>query len=175
MSKPCDREQKRQQTGQRLGQSLELNPASIADLDLAKRAVREGWSACLTSDGKIIDQERGNRLKPVLTILNREMEKYGGMDGLQSYAVAGGGRAFADKVVGLAAFRLAYLLGARAMWGELTSSLALEEAGKRGVTLEYDKLVPAIMNQTQDDLCPMERMASQVESDLELYRRMTGR
>lgn len=164
MSNLCDR-----------GQSEELNPASTASLNLAKKAVQEGWSACLTGDGKIIDQERGNRLKPVLAILNRELDRYGGMDGLQSGVLAGGHRAFADKVIGLAAFRLAYLLGARAMWGELTSSLALEEAGKRGVTLEYDSLVPAIMNQTQDDLCPMERMASQAESDLEFYSRLTQR
>ncbi|HHW27027.1 MAG TPA: DUF1893 domain-containing protein [Firmicutes bacterium] len=145
------------------------------DLRLAKEAIQQGWSACLARRGKIIDKEQGIRLQPVLGILKRQVEKYGDLTGLQSSLAAEGYYAFADKVIGLAAFRLAYLLGARAMWGELCSSLALEEARKRGVQLEYDNLVPAIMNQTQDDLCPMERMASEIASDLEFYSKLTSR
>lgn len=152
------------------------------DLELAKKEIRDGYSACLVKDGVIVDREKGSRLKPVLSILERQIARHGGLEKIRdtflvpqfeagSSGVAGD-YAFADKVVGLAAFRLAYLLGARVMWGELTSSLAIAEARKRGVRLEYEKLVPAIMNLSQDDLCPMERMASQIDDDLRFYRQI---
>ena len=176
-----------------------------SDLGLAKAEILAGYSACLVKDGFIVARDKGSRLKPVLSILERQITRYGGLERLHTSVgtessthsrsgpetgpraradaiatprsgagslKAAGHYAFADKVVGLAAFRLAYMLGARVMWGELTSSLAVAEARKRGVTLEYDRLVPAIMNMSQDDLCPMERMASQAAGDLQFYRQI---
>ena len=65
----------------------------------------------------------------------------------------------ADKVLGLAAFRLASLLGARAVYGELVSRLAVQEAGRRGIPIVWHRLVPTIMNARLDGLCPMEHLA----------------
>ncbi len=141
------------------------------DLVLASREVARGWAACLVRQGVIIDAEKGSRLAPASAILMRQRKATGDRILLPG-PVTGGPYAFADRVMGLAAFRLAYLLGARAMWAPRASELALAEANKRGVYLGFVHLVPAIMNAKKDDLCPMERLSTQVSSDWEFYERM---
>ncbi len=138
------------------------------DLNIAIRQVSQGWAACLVGKGVIIDAEIGNRLAPALGILRRQRERMGGTNLVPGYA-AGGPFAFADKVLGLAAFRLAYLCGAREMWGTTASALALREGKRRGVPVTYHRLVPSIMNAKMDDLCPMERLSWKVSSDWEFY------
>ncbi len=141
------------------------------DLCLAAQEVAKGWAACLVRQGVIIDAEKGSRLAPAAAILTRR-RKVTQDSILLPGPVQGGPYAFADKVMGLAAFRLAYLMGARAMWAPRASQLALAEAYRRGVFLGYGQLVPAIMNAKRDDLCPMERLSTQVFTDWEFYQRM---
>lgn len=139
----------------------QVTPQLHSDLNLAVAQVNEGWSACAVRNGVVIGRERGSRLEPALAIL-RALR---GHD-LQRDKVR---CAFADKVLGLAAFRIACLMGAKAVYGELASSLAVVEGRRRGIVVAYHRLVPAIMNVRQDGLCPMESLAFTSHSDYEFY------
>jgi hypothetical protein len=144
------------------------------DLGIAIGQVSQSWAACLVRNGVIVDKEMGNRLGPALSILRRQVERTCGRNLLPG-SVAEGSFAFADKVLGLAAFRLAYLCGAREMWGITVSALALREGERRGVPVFYHRLVPSIMNNKMDELCPMERLSWRASSDWEFYHALLAR
>jgi hypothetical protein len=137
------------------------------DLTHAARKLGEGWSVLAVSKGTVLSMKQGRRLEPALALLHE----------LRGPALEGDKIAcvFADKVLGLAAFRLASLLGAEAVCGEVVSCLAVREARRRGVPIVWHRLVPAIMNMRQDGLCPMEHLAFRSYSDYEFYQALKRR
>jgi hypothetical protein len=137
------------------------------DLRFAARKLGEGWSVLAVRRGTVLAKGEGRRLVPALTLLHELRGP--GLDGDEIPCV------FADKVLGLAAFRLACLLGARAVYGELASRLAIKEAGQRGMPVAWHRVVPAIMNAWQDGLCPMEHLAFRAGSDFEFYQALKRR
>ena len=131
------------------------------DLRVAIEELQDGWSAVVVRKGAVLGTERGRGVRPALTLVKKHGEK--------SPCV------FADKVLGLAALRLGCLLGAKAMWGELASALAVAEGKRRGLEVRYHLLVPAIMNDKRDGLCPMEQLAFRAHSDEEFLLALTER
>lgn len=147
-----------------------LLKASEADLRRALNELQNGWSAAFVSRGTVLYRERGAGLGPAFRIAT-EFLTGRCCPGTPAQAVPG---AFADKVLGLAAFRFGCLLGARLMWGEMASSLAVEEGRRRGIVVRYHRLVPAIMNRHRDGLCPMEHLAFQSQKDYQFCYRATA-
>ena len=131
------------------------------DLRLAVKEVQAGWSAAIVRKGVLLGRERGRGVRPALTLVRDHGEQHPFV--------------LADKVLGLAAFRLGCLLGAKAMWGELASVLAVAEGRRRGIEVRYHRLVPAIMNDKRDGLCPMEQLAFRAHSDEEFLLALTER
>jgi hypothetical protein len=121
------------------------------DLRLAVREVRDGWSAAFTRAGSVLGREQGRGLRPALTLVR---------DCRITRSCA-----FADKVLGLAAFRLGRLLGARMMWGDLASALAVQEGRRSGIEVRYHRLAPAILSLRKERLCPMEDLAFRSKDD----------
>ncbi len=132
------------------------------DLRLVVREVQGGWSAAFARAGAVLGREQGRGLRPALRLVQDvAFERVGPC-------------AFADKVLGLAAFRLGRLLGARVMWGEMASELAVAEGRRRGVEVRYHRLVPAIMNVRKDGLCPMEELAFRSKDDSAFLREVSA-
>lgn len=145
------------------GQGISLS------LEVAKQQIDSGWASVLVADGKVLDREKGRGIRPALLIL----ERIGQNDGRYPNLV------FGDRVLGLAAFRLGALLGAKAMWGALVSQPVLAEAAARGIAVHGREFVPSILSRTGDGLCPMEQLSATCESDAQFYselvRRLQGR
>lgn len=137
------------------------------DLKYAARKLGEGWSVVAVRKGMVLAKGEGRRLMPALMLLHELRGEDLERDQVPCV--------LADKVLGLAAFRLASLLGARAVYGELVSRLAVQEAGRRGIPIVWHRLVPTIMNARQDGLCPMEHLAFRAGSDFEFYRALKER
>ncbi|HHY76277.1 MAG TPA: DUF1893 domain-containing protein [Firmicutes bacterium] len=137
------------------------------DMRIAARTLAEGWSIVAVRNGAVIAKSEGRRLMPALELLHELRGPE--LDRAEVPCVV------ADKVLGLAAFRLACLLGARAVYGELVSRLAVREASLRRIPVAWHRLVPAIMNIRQDGLCPMEHLAWRSGSDYEFYRALRER
>ncbi len=134
---------------------------------VARQEILSGWASVLVADGKVMDREKGNGIKPALKILKRKLavEEPGANSGCPTHKSL----VFGDKVLGLAAFRLGALMGAKVMWGGLVSQPAVAQAGERNITILGDQLVQSILNKPGDDLCPMERLASACKGDSEFY------
>ena len=73
----------------------------------------------------------------------------------------------ADKVVGKAAAMIYVLLGIKALYASVISEGAKAIIENHGIFLEYDEVVPYIINRRGDGMCPME-MAVGDELDPEL-------
>jgi hypothetical protein len=131
------------------------------DLEIARKEILEGWGTAVARNGIVLDRERGRGLRPALQMVRR-------------HGPVTAPSAFADKVLGVAAFRLGWLLGARIMWGEMASSLAVAEGRQRGIEVKYHVLVPSIMNVSREDLCPMEHMAFLSQDDLLFFKQIDG-
>ena len=141
------------------------------NLAIAKAEIVSGWAAVLVKDGQVIDREKGKGIKPALTLVRRRFSTAGEERALE----ADEGLVFGDKVLGLAALKLGYLMGCRIMWGEMVSELAVIEGKRRGVHVEYGQLVPVILNAKGNGLCPMEHLAFSHDDDLEFYYDLSER
>lgn len=68
------------------------------------------------------------------------------------------GASVADKVVGKAASALMTLGGVRSVFADIISRPAREMLLNAGIEVEYTVEVPHILNRTQTDWCPVEKM-----------------
>ncbi len=142
------------------------------NLAIAKAEIASGWAAVLVKDGQVIDREKGKGIKPALTLVRR---RFSTAQSEERALEADEGLVFGDKVLGLAALKLGYLMGCRIMWGEMVSELAVIEGKRRGVHVEYGQLVPVILNAKGNGLCPMEHLAFSHDDDLEFYYDLSER
>lgn len=136
-------------------------------IKVARKEILSGWASVLVADGKVIDREKGHGIKPALLILKRNLTVDKSSSNLNCPIELE--IVFGDKVLGLAAFRLGALMGAKAMWGGLVSQLAVAQASERNIPILGEKLVQSIFDKSGDDLCPMERLASVCKNDSEFY------
>ena len=76
----------------------------------------------------------------------------------------------ADKAIGKAAAALLILGGVAAVYTDLISDGAIELFSAADIKISYAKRVPVILNRTQTDICPMERLCSEVSTPEECLR-----
>jgi hypothetical protein len=82
------------------------------------------------------------------------------------------GGTVADRVIGKAASIFLINGGIKSLYAVLISDIAYEYLTDNGIEVEYSKRVPMILNRTKDDICPMEKLSSGVESVDELMSRI---
>lgn len=113
------------------------------NLEKAKMLLNINDHTCVFCDGQAILTDKRRGVRPLLDILES------GKD-VSDYSVA-------DKVVGKAAAFLYCLLGTKNLYARVVSQSALDVLLDAQVCVEYDELVPAIRNRTNDGFCPMEQ------------------
>ena len=113
------------------------------NLDKAKMLLNINDHTCVFCDGQTILTDKRRGVRPLLDILES------GRD-VSDYSVA-------DKVVGKAAAFLYCLLGIQHLYARVISQSALDVLAAAHICVEYDELVPAIRNRTNNGFCPMEQ------------------
>lgn len=114
----------------------------MSDVSRAKAELVRGGYTCVLIKGerKYLSQERG--VKPLVGWLESGEELRG------CFA--------ADKVVGKATAFLYCLAGVSALSASVISEPALRVLKSAGIHVEYDTLVPNIINRRGDGICPFE-------------------
>lgn len=125
------------------------------DLDLARDLLHAG-------DCRLVIVKEGEVLWR-----SHEQMVLGLLSGVDALGSASRGASMADAVVGKAAALLARVAGIEEIYTPLLSQRALDYLRRQGIRLEYDRLVPGILNRRQDDLCPLERMTATVDDAAE--------
>jgi len=130
------------------------------DLEMAKRVLKErGLSLVIVRDGEVIFE---SKFRGIIGLI-RAINVLGG--DLSSSSVA-------DKVVGRAAALLLAYSRAGEVYAAIISELGLSTLNEYGIRVEYDTIVPKIMNRRGDDICPFEKISLTISSPKEAYERL---
>ena len=113
--------------------------------------IRENRAECVAvQDNKIVAAERGRGVSPLLNLYDRDKA-------LMKNAV------IVDKVIGRAAAFVIIKGGASEVFGKITSQEAVDLLKKHNIPITYDLLVPRILNQKRNGLCPLEDSVKSIE------------
>jgi len=127
----------------------------VSDLEIAtKHLIRHGLSIVIVKKGKIIAEDKGKGISPLLGII----DKLG--DELSNASLA-------DKVLGKAAVALSLDVGIKRLYGNIVSENAIDYVntyGDKNIRIEAETVVPFIKNQNQTDMCPVEKLALKLDN-----------
>ncbi len=112
-------------------------------LEHAKMLLSKNDHTCVLCNGREILTDKRRGVRPLLDILESRQD-------VSDFSAA-------DKVVGKAAAFLYCLLGLKHLYARVISQPALDILANAGISVEYDQLVSAIRNRTNDGFCPMEQ------------------
>jgi len=120
------------------------------DLELAKTILREqGKVLVLVKDGYVLGTGERQGVADLLSLASQL--------GRQAQ-----GAALADRVVGKAAAMVARSMGVSAIYARLASETARQALGLE-IPLEYEQLVPLILNRKGDGPCPLEKLVMTID------------
>lgn len=80
------------------------------------------------------------------------------------------GASVADKVIGKAAAMLMVYGGVSEIYADVVSEHALPVLERSGITLQYDKVVPYIINRAGTGMCPMEKKVLLIDDPEECFK-----
>ncbi len=111
----------------------------------ARKKITAGTAGCvIIKNGKIIHDENGRGIAPILDIYRQHPDKM-----KDAYLV--------DKVIGKAAAMVAICGKVKFVHAELICDSAVEILEKHHIDVTYTKRVKNILNRRRDGLCPMEK------------------
>jgi hypothetical protein len=123
----------------------------MTDLELAQQTFRAGSLAfVIVKDGAVL----------------RTGTRYGIgelIEAVDTLGDAAHGASLADKIAGKAVAMVARTAGFRAVYSPLASQAALDVLAVEHIPLEYDRLVPLILNKRNDGPCPMEKLTQPIQ------------
>lgn len=119
----------------------------------------EEYSLLIINAGEVIYQSSQVMLKPLLECLSRHRAE------MANALVI-------DRVVGRAAAMLFALVKVSEVVTLLASTSAQQVCQLYRIPLHAEKIVPRILNRTQTDLCPMEKLALACQTPADFYNRL---
>lgn len=111
-------------------------------LQNAKMLLNKTGNTCVLCSDNVILTDKRRGIRPLLDLLDSDTDT-------TAFAAA-------DKVVGKAAAYLYCLLRIGSLYARVLSQPAFEVLQQAEISVEFDELVPAIRNRTDDGFCPME-------------------
>ncbi len=130
----------------------------MSDVILAKHKLAEGEYSCvLVKDGNIImtSYEKG-----IQSIFKKLMEDKNSLENT----------VLADKVIGKAAALLIIFGNIKVVYSHVMSDCAKKILDENNVEVEYNRIVPYIMNVDGTDKCPMEKLIENIDDPTEAFQ-----
>ncbi len=125
------------------------------DLELAKEKFRaDSLAFVIVKDGAVLSTGTRDGIGELIQAIDALGE-------------VGHGASLADKIVGKAVAMVARAAHMRAVYSPLASQAALDTLALDHIALEYDHLVPLILNKRNDGPCPMERLTQPIHDPLQ--------
>ncbi len=124
----------------------------MTDLEEAKRILKdENRSLVIVKEGMTIFRADSSGIEGLLQAIEKLGEKLSGAS-------------VADKIVGKAAALLLAYSHVTNVYAATLSLKGLNTLRKNNISIEYDLLVPEILDKEGKDICPFERFTSKIES-----------
>jgi hypothetical protein len=130
-------------------------------METAKRQLLEkGFSLVIAKDGKIVFETRQSGVSGFLSAIEEL-----GRESLHGASVA-------DRIVGRAAALLCVYCGVKAVYAVVLSDGGERVLKENSVSLEFESLVPSILNRQRTETCPFEKIVSTVSDGEEAYEKL---
>ena len=123
------------------------------NLERAKEAMKAEKLTCVLTEGGVMFKSKDKGVQPLLDWMNSG-------NNYMSYMIA-------DKVIGRAAAFIDIAMGIREVYAEVMSEGAKTLLENNHVVVNYDTLVPEILNADKTDLCPLEKAVEGIENAAE--------
>ena len=124
-------------------------------LSKAKEILESGGYTCVLTDGTEVYTSTFRGVNPLVQFLKSEMIPWG------FFA--------ADKVVGKATAYLYVMLGVCEIYAQILSEPAEEVLKAHGIYVQYETLVPNIINRRGDGICPFEAAVMGIDDPEKAY------
>lgn len=122
---------------------------------IAKEAMEAGGYTCVLTDGVSLYTSCQRGVKPLVQFLEKKS--------IPENLFA------ADKVVGRATAYLYVLLRVQALYAKVISAPAIAVLHAHGISVQYETLVPNIINRKGDGICPFEAAVMGIEDPETAY------
>jgi len=134
------------------------------DIQIAKALLgKEGIVFIIVNGGEILFASSKKGIQPFFDAFEQQKtEEYNGCS-------------IADHIIGKAALMLAAYLGAKHVYTPLASQHAIDTAFNLTLEFEADKIVPYIINRTQDGMCPMEKTVLNILDPEEAFKTLKNK
>jgi hypothetical protein len=133
----------------------------MLDVGIAKHQLLEkGLSLVIVKDGKVVFETRQSGVSGFLSAIEEL-----GREGLHGASVA-------DRIVGRAAALLCMYCGIRAVYATVVSDGGKKVLKESPISLEFEDLVPSILNRQRTGTCPFETIVSTVSDGEEAFKRL---
>jgi hypothetical protein len=137
---------------------MNINDDVIDDINLAREILSsEDYSIVVINEGKILNHEKGDGIKPFMKIIDElgsDLE----------------GKVIGDRILGKASAFLCRYSNVRGVYSPQATKTAIAILIIGGIPCQTDEMIPFIKNRIGDGLCPFEKMLQNVESPEEAYR-----
>lgn len=120
----------------------------MTNLEKAKSILKNDNKTCVLVLGDNIYSSSERGVKPLIDFLNSKTD-------FKNFSAA-------DKTVGAGAAHLYVLLGVNELWANVISKSALKILNKANINIEYETLVPYIINRKGNDMCPIEKAVKSI-------------
>jgi uncharacterized linocin/CFP29 family protein len=133
----------------------------MLDVEIAKRQLLEkGFSLVIVKDEKILFETRQSGVSGFLSAIE-ELDR----ENLHRASVA-------DRIVGRAAALLCVYCGVKAVYAVILSDGGKRVLKENDVALEFENLVPSILNRQKTGTCPFEKIVSTISDGEEAYEKL---
>lgn len=123
----------------------------MKDIELAKKYLEEdNLSIAVVKNGELIYKSQEKGIKPMYFLAVNEKGTLKGVS-------------IADKVIGKGAAMLCSYIGAKELYAQLISEGAIEVLEEENIVYTYDRICPYIKNREKSDMCPVEKIATNVD------------
>ena len=124
-------------------------------LEFARNLLESGGYTCVLTDGVTTYTSTLRGVRPLVQFV--EMKEI--PEGLFA----------SDKVVGKATAYLYVLLNIRALYAKVISESAVAVLQQNGIAVQYESLVPHIINRSGDGICPFEEAVMEISDARAAY------
>jgi len=134
-----------------------MDERTFRDLDLAKKVLLENeYSIVVVKNEEVLSKKQGEGIKPILEAIDELGER------MQGSSVA-------DKILGKASALLFVYSKVDSVYSPQSTKTAIAVLIRAGIPGQTDRMIPYIKNKNGDDMCPFEKMLSDIDSPEDAY------
>jgi Domain of unknown function (DUF1893) len=129
----------------------------IEDMDLAREVLAEtDCSIVIVKNGDALIKKKGDGIRPILEVIGELKEEIQG-------SIIG------DRILGKASALLCRYSKAKGVYSPQATKTAIAVLIIAGIPSQIDEMIPYIKNRDGNDVCPFEKMLSDIDSPEEAY------